>query len=100
MRRRTRPAPLLTPVQQQRLDGWLTMLDVDLELAQKMLRLPPARMPVPPIALPPVLDEWSGAVLAPAVEAPDPDEPAPAPRPAVGLRGAYARRARQKGQGS
>lgn len=78
----------------QRLDGWLAMLDVDLELAQQMLRLPPMRMPVPPIALPAVLAD-DGRVLAPAVEADDgPPEPVPAAdAPKAPLRGAYARRA-------
>lgn len=80
----------------QRLDGWVAMLDVDLELAQQMLRLEPLQMPVPPIALPAVLGH-DGQVLAPAVEAHNaatdgplehvrPDAPPPA------LRGAYARR--------
>lgn len=94
--RRRRPAvpPLLPAWQQQRLDGWVTMLDVDLELAQAALRLPPADLPVPPIALPECrADPWSSDV-APPVEAPDADEPPPvvAPRRRE-LRGAYARRA-------
>lgn len=94
MRRRLRrDPPVPTPVQQQRLDGWIRMLDVDLDLAQQMLRLPLARLPLPPLALPAVRD-WNGDVLAPAVEAPAADEAAPVvPTAPVGLRGAYARRA-------
>jgi len=82
----------------QRLDGWIAMLDVDLELAQRMLRLAPLQLPVPPIALPAVLGA-DGEVLAPAVEAHNaavdgPLEVVPAAdAPKAPLRGAYARRA-------
>lgn len=70
------------------------MLDVDLDSAQQILRLPPSEMPLPPIALPAVLDA-DGTVLADAVDAPDTAAPAAAaaPAPTVALRGAYARRA-------
>lgn len=101
MRRRfwATPAPdPLPPATQQRLDGWVAMLDVDVDLAQRMLRLPTHRLPVPPLALPAVLD-WNGDVLVPAVEAADPSEPVTeAPKPVVGLRGAYARRAANRQQ--
>jgi hypothetical protein len=81
----------------QRLDGWIRMLDVDLDQAQRMLRLPALQLPVPPIALPAVVDH-EGRVLAPAVEAHDaatdgPLEEPVADAPKVPLRGAYARRA-------
>lgn len=94
---RTRELAPLPPTQAQRLAGWIRMLDVDLDAAQAALRLPPAAMPLPPLALPAVLD-WDGVtVLAPAVEAPSPEEAAEplvvAPA-APALRGAYARRAR------
>jgi hypothetical protein len=82
----------LTWRQQQNLDGWIRMLDIDLELAQATLRLPTRRLPVPPIALPALVVD--GVEVAPAVEAPSPEEAArPAAPPVVGLRGAYARRA-------
>lgn len=90
----------LTARQRQLLDGWIRMLDIDLERAQQVLRLPPTRWPVPPIALPAVLD-WSGRELVPAVDAPDDDEAAAEAarpvEPTVPLRGAYARRAARKG---
>lgn len=100
MRRRRRPdPPPLTPLQRQRLDGWLTCLD-DPELidtAQSVLRLPPAAWPVPPIALPAVLDTDGVTVLASAVEPPEPGEPIMSAAPSVALRGAYARRAAARG---
>lgn len=86
------PPPPLTPLQRQYLNGWIRMLDVDLELAQATLRLGDRRLPCPPIDLPAVMVD--GVVLAPAVEAPAPDAPPePAPIAATALRGAYARRA-------
>ena len=92
--------PLLPPLQQQRLDGWIDMLDVDLELAQQMLRLPPARLPVPPIGLPAYVAP-DGRVLAPEVCWPDDEAPVPPVAPPAAappkLLGAYARRARAKG---
>lgn len=78
--------------QQQILDGWIRMLDVDLELAQKTLRGPTRSLPVPPLELPAYVNR-DGVVVAPAIEAPGADEPAEPPAPAAGLRGAYARRA-------
>jgi hypothetical protein len=60
------PVPL-EPEVQARLDGWIAMLDVDLDLAQRTLRLPVRELPPLPG-----------------------EEPPPPP---VGLRGAYARRA-------
>lgn len=93
-RARTRPLPPLTYRQQQILDGWIRMLDVDLALAQATLRLPTRALPVPPLALPAVI--VNGVEVAPAVEAPAPDEPTPTAAPAAPrLRGAYARRARR-----
>lgn len=86
----------------QRLDGWIAMLDVDLPLAQQMLRLDPLTMPLPPIALPAVVDE-DGVVLAPAVEAPTPGEAADdvaVERPGAALRGAYARRSAARNAGT
>lgn len=87
----------LAPIARQRLDGWVAMLDVDLEAAQAALRLPAAHLPVPPIALPELRDRH-GLVLAEAVAAPDlgvdDGVPVSAPAPTV-LRGAYARRARK-----
>jgi len=83
------PRPPLPDAQRQRLDGWIAMLDVDLESAQAILRLPPAQWPLPPIALP-------ACGSAPAVEAPTPDEPPePPPAPSRAPLGAYARRARK-----
>ena len=76
--------------------GWLRMLDLDLELAQRMLRLPRAARPVPPVAVAAVLvEDWDGTrvVLAEAIPAPPADEPVEAAPPSVQLRGAYARRA-------
>lgn len=91
-RRRPEPLPPLTWRQQQILDGWIRMLDIDLELAQQTLRLPTRSLPLPPIALPAVVVD--GVERAPAVEAPSPEEAAAPPAaPVVGLRGAYARRA-------
>jgi hypothetical protein len=89
----------LTARQGQLLRGWVAMLDVDLDLAQQMLRLPPARWPVPPIAVPAVTTEaWDGSLveLVAAIPPPEADEPAPAPRPTTAPRGAYARRATKK----
>jgi hypothetical protein len=88
----------LTARQGQLLRGWIAMLDVDLDLAQQMLRLPPARWPVPPIAVPAVTTEdWDGSLveLVAAIPPPAPDEPAPVARPTSTPRGAYARRARK-----
>lgn len=96
--RRAARAPRLSPRDEQILAGWIVMLDVDLALAQQMLRLPPARRPVPPCAVPAVMTEdWEGrpVELAPAIEAAGADEPAPAPRPSSAPKGAYARRARK-----
>ncbi len=90
--------PLISPRERQLIAGWILMLDVDLDLAQRMLRLPPARLPVPPLAVPPVYaQDWNGSLIEvlPAIETPADDDPPPAPRPATApLRGAYARRAR------
>jgi hypothetical protein len=72
-RRRWQAPPekrLLTPEQEERLAGWVRMLDVDLERAQQVLRLPVDQLP------------------------PVPGERAESPR--VPLRGAYARRAQKK----
>lgn len=94
--------PPLSPVQRQRLDGWVAMLDVDLDLAQRVLRGSVLSLPLPPIGLPAVTTPgWEGqppVVLAPAVPAPEPEEAAVLPfvAPSPGgprLRGAYARRA-------
>ena len=96
MRRLARPYPVgipLTPIQRQYLDGWIRMLDVDLQLAQATLRLGDRRLPCPPIALPAVVVD--GVVYAPAVAAPSPNEPLEAPPVRVAPRGAYARRARK-----
>lgn len=84
------PAIPLSAVQRQWLDGWIKMLDVDLQLAQKTLRLGDRNLPCPPIAMPAVGD-------VPAVEAPSELEPAEAPLPTIAPRGAYARRARAGG---
>lgn len=84
--------PPLTALQRQYLNGWLQMLDVDLELAQATLRLGDRRLPCPPIALPAVMR--GDVVLAPAIEAPAADEPTEAPPvPTTRRLGAYARRA-------
>lgn len=86
----------LTPAQQQRLDGWLLLLDdpAHLAAAQAALRLPPAGWPVPPVELPPVRDD-AGRVVVEAVDAPAPgEEPVPVSKAAP--RGAYARRAAAK----
>jgi hypothetical protein len=91
--------PLLHAWQQQRLNGWIAMLDVDLELAQAALRLPAHELPMPPLALPETrVDPWSSDV-APAVEAPTAEEAAQPVRlaPKRELVGAYARRARKAG---
>lgn len=67
--------------------GWVAHLDVDLELAQRMLRLQPAERPVPPGGLPAVwTQDWDGELveLLPAVP-----DPSAAPVRRVG---AYARR--------
>ena len=64
----------LTATQRQYLDGWIQMLDVNLELAQATLRLGDRQLPCPP----------------PAPEAPAELEPPPI---VTNLRGAYARRA-------
>ena len=85
------PPEPLPPIERQRLDGWIRMLDVDLELAQRTLRLPTSQLPLPPIALPPLVVD--GVEVAPAVEAAAPGEPLEPPKPVTGLRGAYARRA-------
>ena len=61
----------LTATQRQYLDGWIQMLDVNLELAQATLRLGDRQLPCPP-----------------APEAAAELEP-----PIATLRGAYARRA-------
>jgi hypothetical protein len=94
--------PPLPAYARQRLDGWIAMLDVDLDAAQAMLRVDPLRMPLPPIDLPAVLAD-DGTVLAEAVAADPtggPVEPEPETRPAAALRGAYARRAaRNSGTG-
>lgn len=89
---------VLTARQRQLRDGWIAMLDRDLPLAQEMLRLPPARWPVPPIAVPAVTTEdWDGSLveLVAAIPPPTADEPAPVARPTAEPRGAYARRARK-----
>lgn len=94
--------PPLTAAQQQRLNGWLLLLDDPalIDTAQSVLRLPPHRWPVPPVALPAVRDD-EGRVLVEAVDAPAPDEePTPVPAAAVALRGAYARRAAARKAGN
>lgn len=93
-----RPRLPLTDYQAQRLDGWIRMLDVDLELAQRVLRETPAHLlPLPPVAMPAVTTPgWDGRaiVLAPEVEAPAGEaEAVELPVNVVMLRGAYARRA-------
>lgn len=48
---RRRRVPDLEPLpaeQQRRLDAWVAHLDVNLEEAQRVLRLPPAELPPPP----------------------------------------------------
>ncbi len=78
--------------------GWVAMLDVDLELAQRMLRLPPAQRPLPPCGAPAVTElGWAGEVLTVLSEIPPAaaDEPPPVPRTVSVPRGAYARRARK-----
>ena len=82
---------------QRRLDGWVAHLDVDLELAQRMLRLPARE-------LPPLPGDDPGALFAAPVPVVDPPEaaapPPPAPERAAGvpLMGAYARRAAARNQ--
>jgi hypothetical protein len=93
----------LSALQRQRLDGWVRMLDVDLDLAQRVLAGDVRCLPVPPLALPAVTTPgWDGSpiVLVPAVPAPDVSEPVVLPPGSpqlsvVGGRlvGAYARRA-------
>lgn len=97
--RRPPDPPYTTPVQSQRLDGWLALLDDPDRIgeAQRMLRLPLAQLPCPPTALPAVIDA-AGRVLAPSVPAPDTAEPATVV--VSGLRGAYARRAAARREGS
>ena len=47
--------PPLAAAHQQRLNDWIGMLDVDLELAQRMLRLAPGQLPPLPDAPPPAV---------------------------------------------
>lgn len=85
------PREPLPPITEQRLHGWIAMLDVDLDLAQQVLRRPLRELPVPPIGCPAVVRD--GVELVPALEPLAPGEEAAVPKPVVGLRGAYARRA-------
>ena len=70
------PYDTLAPDDRALLDAWVNHLDVDLDLAQRMLRLPAGR-------LPPIPRMGEAVEVEPPV--------------AVGLRGAYARRARKVG---
>lgn len=90
------PLAALPPLAQQRLDGWLQLLDDPdrVEEAQRVLRAPATRLPLPPVALPAVRAA-DGRVLAEPVAAPSAEEAAePVAAPVRSpLRGAYARRA-------
>ena len=90
-----RPALTLTARQGQVLAGWIRMLDVDLVLAQRILRGPAHRLPLPPLALAAVTTVgWAGEVieLAPAVPAPEGAVVVEAVLGSVVPLGAYARR--------
>lgn len=77
------PTRVLTPYQRALLEGWILWMDVDLDLAQRVLRLPPAQWPELPE---PGQDAAAAAV--------------PAPVSTRAPLGAYARRAAaRKGAG-